>query len=98
MMADFSATPKGSVVRAFRARGEYDLLWRYGGPTLGVVTPVNDAQFGLHNLGADLTHTTFTGSGRWLRMDRPEGFGRIPDEVLARVRATAAPRSQDPGK
>ena len=97
-MADSSATPKESVVGAFRVRGEYDSLWRYGVPTLAVVTSVNGAQVGLHNLGADLPHTTFTGTGRWLRMGKPEGFDRIPDEVLARVRAAAAPRSRDPGK
>jgi hypothetical protein len=97
-MADFSATPKESVVGAFRAHGEYDALWRYGGPTLAVVTPANDAQFGLHNLGADLLHTAFRGTGRWLRMDKPDGFDRIPDEVLARVRAAEALRSREPEK
>ncbi len=97
-MAGFSATPKVSVVGAFRAHSEYDPLWRYGGPTLAVLTPVNDAQFGLHNLGTDLLHTTFTGTGRWLRTDKSERFDRIPHEVLARVRATEALRSRDPGK
>ena len=53
-MAGFSATPKESVVGAFRVRGEYDSLWRYGVPTLAVVTLVNDAQRGPHNLGAAL--------------------------------------------
>ncbi len=97
-MTEFSATPKESVAGAFRAHGEYVPLWRYGGPTLAVVTPVNDAQFGLHTLGADLLNTTFTGTGRWLRMDKPEGFDRIPHEVLARVRTAEALRSRDPGK
>ena len=100
-MADLSATPKEIVVGSFRAHSEYDplpALRRYGGPTLAVVTPVNDARFGLHNLGADLPHTSFTGIGRWFRMDKPEGFDRIPHEVLARVRAAEALRFRDPGK
>ncbi len=66
-------------------------------PALSVVTPLN-AQFGLHNLGADLPHTAFTGTGRWLRMDKPEEFDRILDEFLARVRATGALRSREPSK
>jgi hypothetical protein len=97
-MADFSATPKESVVGAFRAHGEYDPLWRYGGPTLAVVTSVNDAQFGLHNLGADLLHTTFTGTGRWLKMDKPEGFDRISDAFLLRVEAAKSLRSREARK
>ncbi len=56
------------------------------------------AQFGLHNLGADLPHTAFTGTGHWLRMDRPEEFDRILDEFLAQVRATGARQSREPRK
>ena len=97
-MADFGATPKESVVGAFRAHGEYDPLWRYGGPTFAVVTPGNDAQFGLHNLDADLLHTTFTGTGRWLRTDKPEGFDRILDASLLRVEAAVSLRPREPGK
>jgi hypothetical protein len=100
-LADLSATPKESVVGSFHAHNEYDplpALRRYGGPTPAVVTPVNDARFGLHNLGADLPHTSFTGIGRWFRMDKPEGFDRILGEYLARVRATGALRSREPGK
>jgi hypothetical protein len=99
-MADLGATSK-ETIGYFRAHIEYGplpALRRYGGPTLAVVTPVNGAQFGLHNLGADLPHTAFTGTGRWLRMDKPEEFDGILDEFLARVRATGALRSREPGK
>ena len=96
-MADFSATPRESV-GAFRAHGGYGPLWRYGGPKLAVVTPVNGARFGPHNLGTGLLNTTFARTGRWLRMDEPEGFDRIPDEVPARVRAAGALRSRALGK
>ena len=100
-MADLSATPKETVVGSFRAHSEYDplpALRRYGGPTLAGVTPVNDAKFGLHNVGADLPHPAFTGIGHWLRMDIPEEFDCIPDEFLARVRATGALRTREPRK
>lgn len=100
-LADLSATPKEFVVGSFRAHNEYDplpALRRYGGPTLAVVTPVNDAQFGLHNLGADLPRTSFTGIGRWFRMDEPEEFARILDAFLVRVGTTGALRSREPGE
>jgi hypothetical protein len=57
----------------------------------------DDAPFGLHNLGTDLPHTAFTGTGRWLQMDKPGEFSRILDEFLARVRAAGALRSREPG-
>ena len=37
----------------------------------------------------------FTGTGQWLRMDKAEKSGRIPDEFLVRVRAAGAPRSRE---
>jgi pimeloyl-ACP methyl ester carboxylesterase len=56
------------------------------------MTPVNDAPFGPHNLGADLPHTTFEGAGRWLQMDLPEEFNRILEEFLARVEVSRTSR------
>ncbi|MCA1716828.1 MAG: hypothetical protein LC781_08215 [Actinobacteria bacterium] len=97
-MADLRAAPKETVVGSFRAHSEYDplpALQRYGGPKLSVITPVNDAPFGLHNLGADPSHTTFTGTGHWLQMDKPEEFNRILDEFLARIEASGTPRSRE---
>jgi hypothetical protein len=93
VMADLSATPKETVVGSFRTHSRCDPLpprRRYGGPSLAGVTLVNEAQFGLHNHGADLLHITVTGTGRWLRMDKPEGFDRILNEVHAQVRITEA--------
>jgi len=98
VMADLRATPKETVVGSFRAHSEYDplpALQRYVGPKLSVITPVNDAPFGLHNLGANLPHTTFTGTGHWLQMDKPEEFNRVLDEFLARIEASGTPRSRE---
>jgi pimeloyl-ACP methyl ester carboxylesterase len=94
VMADLRATPKETVVGSFRAHSEYDplpALWRYGGPKLSIIIPVNDAPFGLHNLGADLPHTTFTGTGHWLQMDKPEEFNRLLDDFVARVETAESP-------
>ena len=88
VMADLEATPKETVVGFFAAVRGYDPLpdlGSYGGPMLSVATPMNDAPFSLHNLGADLPHTTFTGTGHWLQMDEPEGFNRILEGFLART-------------
>lgn len=94
VMTDLRATPKETVVGFFWAHSEYDplpALRLYGGPKLAVITPANDASFALHNLGADLPHTTFTGTGHWLQMDKPAEFNRMMDEFLARVEASATP-------
>ena len=94
VMADLRATPRETVVGSFRAHGTYDplpALRRYGGPKLAVITPVNDVPFGLHKLGADLPYITFTGTGHWLQMDKPNEFNRILDEFLAGVESGEAP-------
>jgi pimeloyl-ACP methyl ester carboxylesterase len=88
VMADLEATPKETVVGFFGAVRGYDplpALRSYVGPMLSVATPINDALFSLHNLGADLPHTTFAGTGHWLHMDKPEEFNRVLDGFLART-------------
>ena len=101
VMADLGATPKVTSVWPFREHCEYGrlpALRRYEGPTLAVVTPVNGPRFGLHCLGVGLPHTAVSGTGHWLRMDKPGEFDRILDGFLARVRAAEARRSQEPGE
>jgi pimeloyl-ACP methyl ester carboxylesterase len=99
VMADLRSTPKETVVGFFQAQLRYDplpALRLYRGPALSVITPANDAPFGLHNLGTDLPHFAFTGSGHWLHMDKPEEFNRILDDFVARVEAAESPRSREP--
>lgn len=94
ILADLRSTPKETVVGVFEANRRYDpipALRRYRGPSLSVITPVNDAPFSLHNLDTELPHTTITGTGHWLHMDKPEEFNRILDAFLARVEE-AVPR------
>ena len=55
------------------------------GLVLSVVTPLNDGPFGLHNLGEDLLHEIFAGTGHWLHLDGPEEFNEILDEFVARA-------------
>jgi hypothetical protein len=100
-MAELSATPKETVVGSFRTHSEYDplpALRRYGGPTLAVVTSVNDAKFDVHNFGVDLPHNAFGTIGHWLRTDKTEEFTCILDEFIARVRTTRALRTREPRK
>jgi hypothetical protein len=63
-----------------------------------VETSSNFAQFGLPNLGADLPHTAFAGTGYWLWMDKPKEFDCILDEFLAWMWVAGALRSREPGK
>lgn len=88
VLADLEATRKETIVGLFRAQMNYDpasALRRYPGPKLSVVTPDNDAPFSLHNLGEELPHEVFPGTGHWLHLDKPEEFNRILDEFLAQV-------------
>ena len=91
-MADLHATPKESVVGYFSALREYDPLLplqSYPGPQRSVITPANDAPFGLHNLGADLPYVILEGTGHWLHMDNPEAFNRILDDFTRQVEKQA---------
>ena len=81
-----SLGPSGSTASRTRSR-------RSGGPEISVITPVNDAPFGPHNLCADLPHTIFEGTGHWLQMDKSEELNRILDEFLARVEVSRTSRS-----
>lgn len=92
VLADLKATPKETVVGFFEEHRKYDplpALRRYPGPALSVVTPSNDEPFSLHNLGVGLPHTTVTGTGHWLHMDKPEAFNIILDEFIARVESAS---------
>lgn len=85
VLADLEATRKETMVGLFRAQMNYDpasALRRYPGPKFSLVTPNNDAPFSLHNLGEDLPHEVFPGTGHWLHMDRPEEFNAILDRFL----------------
>ena len=88
VLADLEATPQQTMVGLFRAQMNYDpapALRRYPGLKFSLVTPNNDAPFGLHNLGEDLPHEFFPGTGHWLHMDRPEDFNRRLDDFLVAV-------------
>lgn len=86
IMADLRSTPKETVVGYFRALRDYDplpALRGYDGLRLSVITPANDAPFGLHNVDPAFPYATVTGTGHWLQMDRPEKFNSILDGFLA---------------
>ena len=85
LLRDLRATPRATVLGGFRAAMRFDpasALSRYRGPTLAVVTPANDAQFSLHQVGR-LPHRVIDGTGHWIQLDRPADFGKILEGFLA---------------
>jgi pimeloyl-ACP methyl ester carboxylesterase len=88
LLADLRATPRETVVPAFRQSMRFDpdpALAAYGGPMLSVITPYNDQPFSLHRLGAGFPYRMVTGTGHWIQLDQPEEMNRILDEFLLEV-------------
>jgi pimeloyl-ACP methyl ester carboxylesterase len=94
LLADLRATPRTTVVPAFRAALRFDpdpSLARYRGPMMSIVTPYNDQPFSLHRLGKGFPHRVVQGTGHWIQLDKPEEFNRLLDEFLDKnVRETKA--------
>jgi pimeloyl-ACP methyl ester carboxylesterase len=85
LLADLRATPRQTVVPAFREVLKFDpdpALARYRGPMLAVVTPYNDAPFSLHRLGKGFPHRVVQGTGHWIQLDKPDELNRLLDEFL----------------
>jgi pimeloyl-ACP methyl ester carboxylesterase len=85
LLADLRATPRKTVVPAFRAALQFDpdpSLARYRGPILSLVTPHNDQPFSLHRLGKGFPHRVVQGTGHWIQLDKPDDFNRLLDEFL----------------
>jgi pimeloyl-ACP methyl ester carboxylesterase len=85
LLADLRATPRETVVAAFRESMRFDpdpALVGYRRPMLSVVTPSNDQPFSLHRLGRGFPHRLVTGTGHWIQLDQPEEMNRILDEFL----------------
>ena len=85
LLADLRATPRETVVPAFRAALQFDpdpSLARYRGPILSIVTPYNDQPFSLHRLGKGFPHRMVQGTGHWIQLDKPDDFNRLLDEFL----------------
>jgi pimeloyl-ACP methyl ester carboxylesterase len=85
LLSDLRATPRETVVEAFKAVTRFDpkpALVRWRGPTLAVVTPTNNWPFSLHRIGAGLPYQVVEGTGHWLQLDRPAEFNRLLDRFL----------------
>lgn len=88
LRADLRATPRDTVVGAFRAVMQFDphpVLGRYRGPTLSIVTPHNNEPFSLHRLGQGFPHRIVQGTGHWIQLDKPDVMNEILDEFLETV-------------
>jgi pimeloyl-ACP methyl ester carboxylesterase len=87
VMDDLRRTPKATVVGAFEAMGTFDPITHlraYDGPTLSVITPLNDDPMSLHKQ-MTLDRRLVLGTSHWLQMDKPDVINAILDEFLARV-------------
>jgi pimeloyl-ACP methyl ester carboxylesterase len=85
LLDDLRATPRETVVQAFRSIMQFDpdpALARYQGPKLAIVTPANDQPFSLHRQGKGFPHRMVQGSGHWIQLDKPDVFNRLLDEFL----------------
>jgi pimeloyl-ACP methyl ester carboxylesterase len=85
LLADLRATPRETVVSAFRDILRFDpdpALARYRGPILSVVTAYNDQSFSLHRLGKGFPHRVVQGTGHWIQLDQPDDVNRMLDEFL----------------
>jgi pimeloyl-ACP methyl ester carboxylesterase len=88
LLADLRATPRQTVVPAFRAALQFDpdpSLARYRSPILSIVTPYNDQPFSLHRLGNGFPYRIVPGTGHWIQLDKPGDFNRLLDEFLKTV-------------
>jgi pimeloyl-ACP methyl ester carboxylesterase len=85
LLADLRATPRKTVVPAFRAALQFDpdpSLARYRGQILSIVTPYNDQPFSLHRLGQGFPHRVVPGTGHWIQLEKPEDMNRMLDEFI----------------
>jgi pimeloyl-ACP methyl ester carboxylesterase len=88
LRSDLRATPRETVVGAFRAAMQFDphpVLGRYSGPILSIVTPQNNEPFSLHRLGRGFPHRIVEGTGHWIQLDKPDEFNRLLDKFLTEV-------------
>ena len=88
VMQDLRDTPKATVVGVFKDLFKYNpvpALERIDGPTLSIITAINETPFSGHNLVPILPHKMITGTGHGLQLDKPEEFNQIMDELLSSV-------------
>jgi pimeloyl-ACP methyl ester carboxylesterase len=101
LLADLRATPRETVVPAFRDILQFDpdpALARFQGPLLSIVTPYNDQPFSLHRLGRGFPHRIVQGTGHWIQLDKPEEFNRLLDEFLGITKGVNGKRSTVNGR
>jgi pimeloyl-ACP methyl ester carboxylesterase len=88
IMQDLRDTPKATVVGVFKELLKYNpvpALSCYDGPTLSVITSINETPLSVHNLVPKLPHRMVTGTGHWLHLDKPKEYNQIMDEFLSSV-------------
>jgi pimeloyl-ACP methyl ester carboxylesterase len=85
LMRDLRATPRETVVEAFKAVMQFDAkpaLAAYRGPALVVITPSNDFPFSIQRLKGGPPHRVIEGTGHWIQLDKPAEVNRILGQFL----------------
>jgi pimeloyl-ACP methyl ester carboxylesterase len=84
VVADALATPQATVVGTFEALNTFEprnLVGRYKGPTLVIVTPQTDQGWTLHRIG-NLPYRVVESTGHWIHLDKPDEMNAILDRFL----------------
>jgi pimeloyl-ACP methyl ester carboxylesterase len=93
VLDDLRLTDEAAIVGLARASIGYSPLGdlaRYPGPTLAVISQLNQLPISLHRLIDDLPVQYMTGTGHWLMMDRPAAFNHVLDDFLEHVDEAAS--------
>ncbi|MFQ5679431.1 MAG: alpha/beta fold hydrolase [Gemmatimonadota bacterium] len=92
VMGDLGRTAPEAVIHTLEGLLYFDpvaALAGYQGPTLSLITPLNDSPASLHRLIPGLRTVTVEGTSHWLQMDDPGGFQRILEGFLEEVEESA---------
>lgn len=99
VIRDLESTPRHTFVEVFRALSAFEpiaALERYRGPTLSLITALNETPISLHRLTRGLPHRLVSGTGHWIHMDKPDEFNRLLDAFLSECSRSGPARSSRP--
>jgi pimeloyl-ACP methyl ester carboxylesterase len=85
LLTSLHRLPRKAAIELTESALEYDApasLRGYTGPKFAIVTPNNDAPLSLHNAVPGFQHTVLEGTGHWIHLDDPPGFGQALDLLL----------------
>ena len=99
VIRDLEGTPQRTFIEVFRALSAFEpipALAHYRGPTLSLITALNETPIALHRLARDLPHQMVPGTGHWIHMDKPAVFNGLLDGFLSECCRSGPVRSSPP--